>query len=230
MPSRSLDADGLHPHISVDLLLRLAERRVYRPAWSEEILTEVRDSLLRPGIDAAKVDRRLDKMRDAFPEAMTSQIGRFLSAVPTSVDAGDRHVVAAALAARAEAIVTRNVSDFAPADLFEHGIEVQSLDAFLVNQWTLDPEVVRDALREMEEDRTRPPRTVVEIPARARASRAELCGRLLREVDGSVLDAEDVDPGEDRLRDRPPAGVRGPRPQLRQRLEVGARLGRRRYA
>lgn len=158
-----LDADVLHPHISVDLLLRLAERRLYRPAWSEEILTEVRDSLVRRGIDAAKVDRRLDAMRDAFPEAMRPGVGRFLSAVPTTVDAGDRHVVAAALAARAEAIVTRNVSDFAPADLFELGIEVQSLDAFLVNQWTLDPQVVLDALREMEEDRTRPPRTEAEI-------------------------------------------------------------------
>ncbi|MDA8203294.1 MAG: PIN domain-containing protein [Chloroflexi bacterium] len=158
-----LDADVLHPYVSVDLLLRLAERRMFRPAWSDEILTEVRDSLVRRGIDPEKVDHRLDVMREAFPEALTSQIGRFLSAVPASVDPGDRHVVAAALAARAEAIVTRNASDFAPTDLFELGIEVQSLDTFLVNQWTLDPEVVRDALREMEEDRTRPPRTEAEI-------------------------------------------------------------------
>jgi hypothetical protein len=33
----------------------------------------------------------------------------------------------------------------------------------MLNQWTLDPEVVRDVFREMEEDRTRPPRTVLEI-------------------------------------------------------------------
>jgi predicted nucleic acid-binding protein len=158
-----LDADVLHPYLSVDLLLRLAERRMFRPAWSEEILAEVRDSLVRRGLDPAKVDHRLDAMREAFPEAMTPGIGRFLSAVPASVDPDDRHVVAAALAARAEAIVTRNVSDFAPADLFELGIEVQSLDAFLVNQWTLDPEVVGDAFREMEEDRTRPPRTLAKI-------------------------------------------------------------------
>jgi hypothetical protein len=38
-----LDADVLHPYILVDLLLRLAERRLFRPAWTEEILTEVRD-------------------------------------------------------------------------------------------------------------------------------------------------------------------------------------------
>lgn len=160
-----LDADVLYPYVTVDLLLRLAERRLFRPAWSDEILGEVRGSLIRRGIDPRKVDQRLDAMREPFPEAMTSNVGRFLSAVPSSVDAGDRHVVAAALAARAEAIVTRNVSDFAPGDLFELGIEVQSLDAFLANQWTLDPEVVLDALQEMEQDRTRPPRMVAEILA-----------------------------------------------------------------
>ena len=158
-----LDADVLHPQISVDILLRLAERRLFRPAWSEEILREVRDSLVRRGIDPARVDRRIQMMRDAFPEAMTDQVERFLPVVPIEVDEGDRHVVAAALAARADAIVTRNISDFPPDELFAIGIEVQSLDAFLLNQWTLDVEVVLDVLEEMERDRLRPPRTVEEL-------------------------------------------------------------------
>jgi hypothetical protein len=160
-----LDADVLHPQISVDILLRLAERRLFRPAWSDEILSEVRESLVRRGIDAVRVDRRIQYMRDAFPEAMTDQVGRFLSVVPDEVHKGDRHVAAAALAARADAIVTRNSSDFAPDDVFALGIEVQSLDAFLLNQWTLDPEVVLDVLEEMESDRERPPRTVPELLA-----------------------------------------------------------------
>lgn len=158
-----LDADVLHPYISVDLLLRLAERRLFRPAWTEEILGEVRESLIRREIDAARVDHRLQAMRDSFPEAMTDQVGRFLSAIPEGVDEGDRHVAAAALAARADAIVTRNVSDFAPDQLFALGIEVQSLDAFLLNQWTLDDDVVLVVLGEMEHDRVRPPRTVEEL-------------------------------------------------------------------
>lgn len=160
-----LDADVLHPQISVDILLRLAERRLFRPAWSEEILSEVRESLVRRGIDAARVDRRIQDMRDAFREAMTDHVERFLPVVPVEVDAGDRHVAAAALAARADAIVTRNISDFGPDELFAIGIEVQSLDAFLLNQWTLDAEVVLDVLGEMERDRLRPPRTVEELLA-----------------------------------------------------------------
>jgi hypothetical protein len=158
-----LDADVLHPQISVDLLLRLAERRLFRPAWSLEILDEVRESLIRRGIDAVRVDRRLRAMQDTFPEAMTEEVGRFMSVVPDEVDEGDRHVAAAALAGRADGIVTKNTSDFAPDELFAIGIEVQSLDSFLVNQWTLEPDVVLDVLQEMERDRLRPPRRVPEL-------------------------------------------------------------------
>ena len=139
-----LDADVLHPYISVDLLLRLAERRLFRPAWTEEILSEVREGLIRRGLEAVRVDHRLQAMRDNFPEAMTGQVGRYL-------------------AARADAIVTRNISDFAPEELFALGIEVQSLDAFLLNQWTLDADVVLDVLGEMERDRIRSPRTREEL-------------------------------------------------------------------
>jgi len=158
-----LDADVLHPYISVDLLLRLAERRLFRPAWTEQILGEVRESLVRRELDAARVDHRMQAMADAFPEAMMDQVERFLSVVPGEVDEGDRHVAASALAARADAIVTRNVSDFAAEQMFALGIEVQSLDAFLLNQWTLDADVVLDVLGEMERDRLRPPRTVAEL-------------------------------------------------------------------
>lgn len=158
-----LDADVLHPHVAVDLLLRLAERRLFQPAWSEEILEEVHRSLIRRGFDPARIARRLDVMREQFPEAMTAEVGRFLAAVPAAVDPRDHHVVAAAFAARADAIVTRNVRDFAPTQLIGLGIEVQSLDAFLRNQWSLDQDALTDVLQQMEEDRTRPPKTVEEI-------------------------------------------------------------------
>jgi hypothetical protein len=160
-----LDADVLHPHISVDLLLRLAEHRVFQPRWSDEILAEVRGSLLRRGLDEARIDRRLGLMREHFPEASTKVGRRDLARVPDGVDSGDRHVAAAAFAARADGIVTRNVADFAADALERHGIEVLSLDAFLVGLWGLDPTAMITVLRELEADRTRPPRTVDELLA-----------------------------------------------------------------
>jgi hypothetical protein len=53
--------------------------------------------------------------------------------------------------------VTRNVSDFVPDEPFALGIEVQSLYAFLPNQWTLDADVVVDVLGDSERERVRPP-------------------------------------------------------------------------
>lgn len=155
-----LDADVLHPQITVDLLLRLAERRLFRPLWSRDILDEVLRSLMGRGFPEAAITRRIAMMEEAFPEAMVDWDTHFLNSVPSAVDPADRHVVAAALAGRADAIVTRNLRHF-PADaLHSVGLEVQDLDAFLLNQWTLDQQAVEDSLTEMESDRMRPPRAV----------------------------------------------------------------------
>jgi len=161
----TLDANVLHPQITTDLLLRLAERGLFRVVWSDEILAEVRDSLVRRGLDESRIRRRIQMMRDAFPEAMVGDVTPLLDSVSAEVEADDRHVVAAALAARADAIVTNNLAHFPAAALIPVGIDVQSLDGFLVNQWTLDPRAVLGALGEMEADRDRPPRTVPELLA-----------------------------------------------------------------
>jgi hypothetical protein len=117
-----LDASVLHPWVVCDLLLRLAERGLYRPAWSTEILHEVVDSLTeRMPEHAERFKRRRERMEAAFAEAMAERPERFLAAVPAEVDAGDRHVVAAALAARADVIVTNNIRHFAPERLADSG-------------------------------------------------------------------------------------------------------------
>ena len=96
-----LDADVLHPYITVDLLLRLADRRLYRPLWSREILDELHRSLVERNFAEESITRRIATMEEAFPEALVNWDTHFLSSVPLSVDPDDRHVVAAALAGRA---------------------------------------------------------------------------------------------------------------------------------
>lgn len=131
-----LDASVLHPWVVCDILLRLAERGLYRPAWSTEILDELVDSLTERMPDhAERFQRRRERMEAAFAEAMAVLPERFLAAVPEEVDAGDRHVVAAARAARADVIVTNNVRHFAADRLAESWLVVQSADEFLIHQW-----------------------------------------------------------------------------------------------
>jgi predicted nucleic acid-binding protein len=151
-----LDADVLNPYLPCYLLLELAERRLFRPVWSTEILDEFSESLGRR-YEPEKVLRRRRHMEAMFPEAMVSGIARFLPIVPAEVDPGDRHVVAAALAGKADAIVTGNVRHFAGDVLArELDLDVQSLDGFLTNQWTLDPLAVGEAIEKISLSTTRP--------------------------------------------------------------------------
>lgn len=78
-----LDASVLHPWVVCDILLRLAERGLYRPAWSSQILDEVVDSLTeRKPEHAERFQQRRERMEAAFAEAMAERPERFLNAVP----------------------------------------------------------------------------------------------------------------------------------------------------
>lgn len=159
-----LDASVLHPWVVCEFLLRLAERGLYRPAWSAEILDELVESLIRRQPDhEERLRRRRERMEAVFAEAMTHRPSRFMSAVPDEADAGDRHVVAAAFAARADAIVTNNVRHFAPDRLAEVGLLVQTADEFLVHQWWLDPAGVLAELAAMAASTSRPALTAAKV-------------------------------------------------------------------
>jgi hypothetical protein len=159
-----LDASVLHPWVVCELLLRLAERGLYRPAWSSEILDELVDSMTeRKPEHAERFRRRREHMEAAFAEAMTEHVTRFLAAVPDEVDQGDRHVAAAGFAARADAIVTNNVRHFASGRLAESGLLIQTADEFLIHQWWLDPKGVAEVLAEMAGATSRPPLTVTQV-------------------------------------------------------------------
>ncbi|MGC4805089.1 PIN domain-containing protein [Micromonospora sp. DT233] len=123
-----LDACVLVPSVLADTLLRCAEQDLYRPVWSETILDEVRRNL-PPSVRGAKAERRIDVMRENFPEALASGYERLINQM--SNDPKDRHVLAAAVAADAEAIVTANLRDFPEDALAPYGIEALHPDDFL---------------------------------------------------------------------------------------------------
>ncbi|MFG1952702.1 PIN domain-containing protein [Micromonospora sp. NPDC048830] len=123
-----LDACVLVPSVLADTLLRCAEQDLYRPVWSRAILNEVRRNL-PPSVRGTKAERRVEVMREHFPEAMVSGYERFITEMTN--DPKDRHVLAAAVAADAEAIVTANLRDFPDHALAPYAIEALHPDDFL---------------------------------------------------------------------------------------------------
>jgi predicted nucleic acid-binding protein len=142
-----LDTCTIVPISLCDLLLRLAESpSMYLPRWSPEILEELRRTLARPPFSLApeKAAYRIACMQSAFP--LITGYESLTESMPNH--SKDRHVLAAAVCGRVDAIVTLNKRDFPLECLRSFGVERLTPDEFLVHQWHLDSALVRSRLVE----------------------------------------------------------------------------------
>lgn len=106
-----------------------------------------------PSVAAAGARYVRSVMEDAFPDAMVPREAYDHLILAMTNDPKDRHVLAAAVAARADVIVTFNVTDFPAAACRPYGIDVQHPDTFLVHQFGLMPERIAQALTELASER-----------------------------------------------------------------------------
>ena len=72
-------------------------------------------------------------------------------------DPDDRHVLAAAIKAKAEVIVTSNLRDFPRAQLEKYDIEAQHQDTFITNLIALHPVQVIEAMHKCHRRGKKPP-------------------------------------------------------------------------
>jgi predicted nucleic acid-binding protein len=167
-----LDACVLVPNALADTLLRLAEAGFYRPLWSSQILDEVREAVLRvhPDLDPARIAARIDAMTAAFDDAMVSGWGRICAGLDLP-DPDDRHVLAAAIAGGAQALVTFNLKDFPDFAMAPSGMEAVHPDEFLLNQLDLNPGLTYRILTEQAEDMQTPPSDLAGV-----LNRLQRCG------------------------------------------------------
>ncbi len=77
-------------------------------------------------------------------------------------DKGDRHVLAAAIIGRADAIITFNLKDFPASALQPYGIEAIHPDDFICAQFELNTPLVCRCVKRQREMLKKPPRTVDE--------------------------------------------------------------------
>lgn len=147
-----------------DTLLRLADREMYRPVWSERIVDEARRAIRRvhPTMDPARIDARFRAMNAAFDDACVTGWEPLVDGLVLP-DPDDRHVVAAALRAHAGVIVTANTKDFPSEFLEPLGLHALSPDAFLLDHLELDPESTLELVVQQAADHRRPPISLGQI-------------------------------------------------------------------
>jgi predicted nucleic acid-binding protein len=154
-----LDANVLFPFRVRDCLLRFAEAGLYRARWSPQILDEWARTLTEkcPHLRSS-IRSQQEATARAFPEAVIEGYDDLIPALDLP-DENDRHVLAAAIRASAQHIITENLRDF-PADaLAIYGIEAVSADQFLSSTYELYPSEATVALRKMRRSYQNPPMT-----------------------------------------------------------------------
>jgi len=140
-----LDACVLFRGMLTDFLLCLAEAGCFVPIWSDQIHAEwTRNLLPRPGMSIDRIAYRRTMMERTFPSANVPAdailIATVLAGCRTNNERKDAHIVATAMAASAEIIVTDNVNDVLPV-VSRVAPEVLALtpDAFCMRLYRRNP-------------------------------------------------------------------------------------------
>ena len=157
-----LDACVLFPMYLRDTLLSTADEDLYLPYWSQKIIDEVIGNLVKGGTLSQEKAKNLERtIKIAFPEAMV-EVPVALEQAMTN-DPKDRHVLAAAVTAGADIIVTNNLKDFRENELAPWNIIAQSPDEFLSDLLDEYPDSIVDLLQQQSQKYKNPPKTFTEL-------------------------------------------------------------------
>ncbi|MEM7268719.1 MAG: PIN domain-containing protein [Pseudomonadota bacterium] len=134
-----LDACVLFPTATRSLLLSYARAGGFTPLWSARVLEEWRRATLqkRGEAEAVLAEGDMALMGAWFPGGLVEGWERLEDEI-TPPDPADAHVIAAARAGEAEAVLTFNIRDFPQRLLAPVGLSRLHPDEYLRAQWLRD--------------------------------------------------------------------------------------------
>lgn len=146
------DACVLYPPLVRGILLGAAEAGLFRPCWSGRVLDEWRIAAARNGgmESEAWIEPEIARMGERFPGACVTP-DPAVEAEIRLPDPADAHVLAGAIAACANVLLTFNLRDFPTRTLAGHGIVARHPDGFLWELFGREPAAMEGAIRRVAE-------------------------------------------------------------------------------
>lgn len=127
-----IDACVLYPTLLRELVTGWAATGAFTPLWSERILEEWRRAAARNGPDDGEIAGiEIKALTALFPDAAVA-VNLATLEIAHLPDPDDTHVLAAAIDAGADEILTLNLRDFPTNALAAHGIIRRHPDEFLL--------------------------------------------------------------------------------------------------
>ena len=181
-----LDANVLYPNLLRDILLSLAVAGLYHARWTTRINDEWVRNLVakRPDIQP-KINVLLEQVNAAVPDCLVENYEYLIDSL-TLPDAGDRHVLAAAIVGHADAVVTANLKHFPAKIMALHGLEAQHPDDFIMNQLELRPFEALEVFKRVRTKRRNPACTAMELIAMVEKSGLPQTAQHLRAHAGLI--------------------------------------------
>lgn len=141
------DANILFSRTLRDYFLYANDAGAIEVRWSQPILDEMSRNLRnRLGLTEADTDRLEQLMNDYLEYALVDVADHHLATVAdVPMDAKDRHVLAAALAAEADILVTENTRHFPRLWMAQHGVELLTATQLLARLTDQYPDKIRQA-------------------------------------------------------------------------------------
>lgn len=158
------DASVLYPSTLRDLLIRIAQSGLVQAKWTEDILDEMFAALRRqrPDLDPARLDRTRSLMGTAVRDWKITGYADIIDTLKLP-DPDDRHVLAAAIRAKAQVIVTANLRDFPASALRPWDIDPKSPDEFVRDQISLDRSRVYASMQQIADSWRQPLGTIDDV-------------------------------------------------------------------
>lgn len=160
-PVAIYDACVLFPFLLRDVLVRLTlldKPPLIQAKWTETIHSEWISSLLdaNPRCTREKLEQTRRRMDEAVDDCLVTGFEILIPCLSLP-DMDDRHVLAAAICAKADLILTFNLKHFPRSALDPYGIAAQSPDEFIADAMHQGPEQIVEMFRELRHDLRKPP-------------------------------------------------------------------------
>lgn len=165
--------------------MRLALTGLFRGRWTEDIHREWMQAvrLNRPDLDPASIERTRQLMDAHVLDALVTDYDGLIAALELP-DPDDRHVLAAAIKAQAQLIITRNHKDFPEAALAPLGIKTQGPDEFLLDLLQLNERLVLETMERHRNGLKKPPLTPPEYCQALERQELTLSAQFVRQAWG----------------------------------------------
>lgn len=159
-----LDANTLYPASLRSFLLYLADNEIFQPKWTNLINEEWQRHLSGklPDMTSSKLQKITAIMNKAFPDALVTDFESIITSLELP-DGDDRHVLAAAIKADADYIVTQNIKDFPSEILAAYNLEVITPDEWIIRLLDQDSKAVLRSFHEQVNSLKSPPKTAQEV-------------------------------------------------------------------